>query len=114
MHRQSFPKVFPTQMHLDDHISYLDRPRSAPIARMLGLFSYHPILQVHGRTPILKGRIGIHGGDEEGQRMTASASRDRSAQDQEEEKAALDRGNSGRQRAAAGGREMASAADGVI
>jgi len=52
---------------------------------MLGLFSYHPILQVHGRTPILKGRIGIHGGDEEGQRMTASASRDRSAQDQEEE-----------------------------
>jgi hypothetical protein len=35
--------------------------------------------------PILKGRIGIHGRDEEGQRMTAPASRDRSAQDQEEE-----------------------------
>ena len=33
----------------------------------------------------MNGWIGIHGGDEEGQRMTASASRDRSAQDQEEE-----------------------------
>ena len=33
----------------------------------------------------MKGRIGIHGGDEEGQRMAASASRDGNAQDQEEE-----------------------------
>ena len=43
----------------------------------------------------MKGRIGINGGDE-GQRMTASA-RDLSAQDQEQEEAAVDRGNSGRQ-----------------
>ena len=63
---------------------------------MLGLFRKHPIRRAHGRTLILKGGICIHGGDE-GQRMTASA-RDLSAQDQEQEEAAVDRGNSGRHR----------------
>ena len=47
--------------------------------------------------PILKGGICIHAGGDEGQRMTASA-RDHSAQDQEQKDAAVDRGNSGRQR----------------
>ncbi len=45
----------------------------------------------------MKGGICIHAGGDEGQRMTASA-RDHSAQDQEQKDAAVDRGNSGRQR----------------
>jgi len=64
---------------------------------MLGLFSEHPIRWAHGRIPILKGGIGILQGGDEVQWITASA-RDGSAQDQEQQKAAVDSGNSGRQR----------------
>jgi hypothetical protein len=40
------------------------------MARMLGLFSKYPIGWAHWRMPVLKGGIGIHGGEVE-QRITA-------------------------------------------
>jgi hypothetical protein len=89
MSQISIPKIVPIQMHLDNHISYLDWPRSAPMARTLGLFSKYPIRWGHGRTPVLKGGIGIHGG-EVGQRITALARCSGRVQDQYQKVAAVE------------------------
>jgi hypothetical protein len=70
-------------------MSYLNRPWSAPMARMLGLFSKHPIRQVHRRTPVLKGWISINGGNV-GQRIAALARGGGSAQDQYRQVAAVE------------------------
>ena len=59
------------------------------MARMLGLFSKYPISWAHGRMPVLKGGIGIHGG-EVGQRITALARGSSRAQDQYQKAVAVE------------------------
>jgi hypothetical protein len=77
------------------------------MARMLGLFSKHPIRRAHGRMPVLKGGIGIHGGDV-GQWITALAGGRGSMQDQYQQAAAVE-AVTAEGSAAMGGSKMASA-----